>query len=107
MRLPINNAAVIVGVIAELILTQQFAIWYLNGHRHVLSSVLSGLIFLVAIVISRDARRLGAFRGLLGGGPNDMGPLAWFFCVAMVPLISIPGYLMTRSKYIVLRDNAQ
>jgi hypothetical protein len=107
MSRPINNAAVVVGIIAELILTQQFAYWYLNGHRHVLTSVISGLIFLVAIVIGRDARRLGAFRGLLGGGLNDLGPLDWFFCVAIVPLISIPAYLITRPKFIVLRDNVQ
>ncbi len=53
-----------------------------------------------AIWVAVDASRLGAKRGALGGGLLDMGPVAWFFACALLWIIALPCYLITRPKLV-------
>lgn len=57
-----------------------------------------------AIWVGFDSARLGAKRGVLGGGFVDIGPVAWFFCVLLLWIISLPVYLATRPKYVALQQ---
>jgi hypothetical protein len=62
---------------------------------------LLGLVVLaVAFGVAFDAHRLGAKRGVLGGGLLDMGPVAWFFCLVMMWIVALPCYLIKRPKLV-------
>ena len=67
------------------------------------------LIFwaLCAVVVSADAKSLGATRGALGGGVFDMGAGGWFFSVALLSPIAIVGYLVTRPQYVRRKEGEQ
>jgi hypothetical protein len=52
----------------------------------------------IAIFVGLDAARLGARRGRLGGSLTDMGPVAWFFSVALIPVVGVTAYLLTRGQ---------
>lgn len=59
---------------------------------------MSNLVVLVVTValsvwIYRDAKRLGAHRGALGGGLLDMGPVGWLVACLMIPIVTAPFYL--------------
>lgn len=65
------------------------------------------LIVACAIWVGFDSARLGAKRGVLGGGIADIGPVSWFFCVLLLWIIAMPLYLATRPKYVVLHQRQQ
>lgn len=60
----------------------------------------AGLVIglLIATLVSRDARRLGAQRGRLGGGLLDMGPVGWFFTSWLLGLIGWLCYAIARRR---------
>jgi hypothetical protein len=57
-----------------------------------------------AIWVAVDASHLGVRRGCLGGGFADMGRVGWFFSVWLLWIIGFPMYLITRPKYVALRQ---
>jgi len=65
---------------------------------------MQGWMFLIvlgtAIWVGVDASRLGAKRGVLGGGMLDMGPAAWFFASLLLWIVALPSYLATRPKLV-------
>ena len=67
---------------------------------------LTGLLWILVIGSTiwagLDARRLGARRGVLGGGMADMGPVEWFFVVLLLWIVGFPAYLATRPRYVAL-----
>jgi hypothetical protein len=49
--------------------------------------------------VAIDASSLGVRRGSLGGGPFDMGVVAWFLVCLLLWIVGFPAYLATRSRY--------
>jgi hypothetical protein len=66
----------------------------------------AALVFLAFLAsdiwVARDARRLGARRGTLGGF-LDMGPVGWFFACLFLWLVAFPCYLATRPKLVAAK----
>ena len=61
------------------------------------------LAFLASDVwVARDAKRLGAKRGTLGGF-LDMGPVGWFFACLLLWIVAFPCYLATRHKLVAAK----
>ena len=52
--------------------------------------------------VARDAKRLGAKRGTLGGF-LDMGPVGWFFVCLFLWIVAFPCYLVTRPKLVAAK----
>lgn len=69
--------------------------------------MLNGILLIVLVGSSGwvfvDARRLGAKRGVLGGGFLDSGAGAWFFASLLLWVIAIPCYLVTRPKLVAAK----
>lgn len=59
-----------------------------------------------SIWVAVDASRLGVKRGSLNSSFVDMGPAGWFFSVLLIWIIGFPLYLVTRPKYVALRQVA-
>lgn len=67
----------------------------------------SSLVLCAAIFIGVDSSRLGAKKGVLGGGFLDMGAVGWFFATFFLSVIAVPCYLVTRPKLVATRARRQ
>ena len=56
--------------------------------------------------VAVDATKLGAHRGLLGGGFFDMGVAEWCLSCLLLWLVAFPAYLLSRSRYVQLKRAA-
>jgi hypothetical protein len=62
------------------------------------------VILASSIAVGVDSSRLGARRGVLGGGMLDMGPAGWFLSCLFLWIIGLPCYLAARGRLIRRRD---
>ena len=72
----------------------------------VVENWVSLLVVGTSIWVAFDASRLGARRGVLGGGFSDMGAAGWLFCCLLLWIVAFPVYLAARPKYRALRAAA-
>jgi hypothetical protein len=61
------------------------------------------MVVISAFVVAIDAKNLNVRRGCLGGGFFDIGPTAWFFGTVFLWIVAVPGYLITRPRYVDLQ----
>lgn len=66
------------------------------------------VIFLIIVAstiwVGVDSSKLGARRGILGGGMLDMGVASWVICCFFLWIITFPCYLATRPKLLAFKQ---